>query len=105
MSADGVTLYANQATLDLFGFACLDELKTIPVTNHYTPESLAENHLRMEQRKRGESGPFIYEISIETKDGKVRHVEVFRKEIIWDAPDTFRCFTTISPSASEQRRR
>jgi len=89
VSADGVTLYANQATLDLFGFSSLDELKATPVTNHYTPESLAENHLRMEQRKRGESGPFNYEISIETKDGKVRHVEVFRKEIIWDGAGHF----------------
>ncbi len=101
VSADGLTLYANQAALDLFGFASFDELKANPVTNHYTPESLVESHLRMEQRKRGENGPFNYEISIERKDGKVRHVEVFRKEIIWDGA---RHFQVLYHDITERKR-
>lgn len=89
VSDDGETLYANKALLDLFGFESVEELKNTPVTKCYTKESLAENKIRREQRKRGESGPLNYAISIIRKDGKFRHLDVFRKEIIWDDTKRF----------------
>lgn len=89
VSDDGTTLYANQALLDLYGFESVEELKNTPVTKCYTKESLAENKIRREQRARGESGPLNYVISIITKDGKLRHLDVFRKEIIWDGVKRF----------------
>jgi len=89
VSDDGETLYANRALLDLFGFDSVEELKNTPVTKCYTKESLVENKIRREQRKRGESGPLNYVISIITKDGKLRHLDVFRKEIMWDGVRRF----------------
>ena len=89
VSDDGETLYANRALLDLFGFDDVDELKNTPVTKCYTKERLAENKIRRELRKKGESGPLNYVISIITKDGKLRHLDVFRKEIMWDGVRRF----------------
>ncbi len=89
ISADGETLYANQALFDLFGFDDVDELKNTPVTKCYTKESLAENKIRREERKQGKSGPLNYVISIIRKDGNIRHLDVFRKEIMWDGVRRF----------------
>ncbi|MHB8137168.1 MAG: response regulator [Smithellaceae bacterium] len=89
VSDDGMTLYANQATLDLYGFADIDELKNTPVTKCYTKESLAENKQRREERKRNGIGPLNYVISIIRKDGEIRHLEVFRREILWDGVKRF----------------
>jgi len=89
VSDDGTTLYANQALLNLYGLDSIEELKNTPVTKCYTKESLAENRIRREQRKRGESGPLNYVISIIAKDGKLRHLDVFRKEVIWDGVKRF----------------
>ena len=89
VSADGKTLDANQAILEVSGFAGMEELKETPVTKCYTTESQAQNRLRREQRKRGENGPLNYVISIVRKNGEVRHLEVLRKEIIWDGAKRF----------------
>jgi len=89
VSAAGATLYANRAVLDIYGYAGIDELKAIPVTERYTPESQDGHWLRKEQRKGGDDGPSEYEVSIVRRDGKVRHLRVFRKEIIWDAARHF----------------
>jgi PAS domain S-box-containing protein len=101
VSDDGTTLYANQALLNLYGFDSIEELKNIPVTKCYTKESLAENRIRREQRKRGESGPLNYVISIIAKDGKLRHLDVFRKEVIWDG---VRRFQVLYNDITERRR-
>ena len=89
VSDDGETLYANRALLDLFGFDNVDELKNTPVTKCYTKESLAENKIRRELRKKGGSGPLNYVVSIIRKDGNIRHLDVFRKEIMWDGVRRF----------------
>ena len=39
---------------------------------------------RERKRKRGELGPSEYEISIVRKNGEIRHIQVFRKEIFWN---------------------
>ncbi len=89
VSDAGTTLYANKALLDLYGFDSIEELKNTPVTKCYTKESLAENRIRREQRKRGESGPLNYVTTIITKNGELRHLDVFRKEIMWDGVRRF----------------
>ena len=101
VSDDGTTLYANQAILDLFGFASIDELKNTPVTKCYTRESLAENKMRREERKRGGIGPLNYVVSIIRKNGEVRHLDVFRKEIIWDGA---RRFQVLYNDTTERKR-
>ncbi|MCJ7586660.1 MAG: PAS domain S-box protein, partial [Candidatus Aminicenantes bacterium] len=84
VSADGETLYANRAILDIYGYAGFEELKTTPIKKRYTPESYAEFQIRLEKRRRGEYLPSKYEVSIVRKNGEVRHLQVFRKETFWN---------------------
>jgi two-component system, cell cycle sensor histidine kinase and response regulator CckA len=89
VSSAGETLYANQAILDIYGYSNHEELKRIPIKERYTPESYNEFKKRKEQRDRGEFGPSEYEISIVRKNGEVRHVQVFRKEVFWNSAKQF----------------
>jgi PAS domain S-box-containing protein len=80
----GETIYANKSILDLYGYDSIDELKNTPLEKRYTPQSYTEYLIRKEKRLRGEFGPSEYEISILRKNGEVRHVYIFRKEIFWN---------------------
>ena len=84
VSTEGETLYANRAILDIYGYDSIEELKATPVKTRYTPESFAQFLKRKEQRDRGELDFPDYEISIIRKNGEVRHLRVFRKEVLWD---------------------
>ncbi|MFA5321284.1 MAG: HD domain-containing phosphohydrolase, partial [Smithella sp.] len=81
---EGKTLYANKAILDIYGYDNVGELISTPLRERYTPESFAEFQQRKEKRLKGELGPSEYEISIVRKDGKIRHLNVLRKEIFWN---------------------
>ena len=84
VSGDGDTLYANRRILDIYGYQDIDELRDTPARRRYTPESFAKYEQRKERRKRGEEGYSRYDISIVRKDGEVRHLDVFRKRILWN---------------------
>ena len=84
VTIEGETIYANKAILDIYGYDSIEELKKTPLKERYTPESYAEFQLRKEKRLRGEFGPSEYEISIVRKNGEIRHLHVFRKEIFWN---------------------
>ena len=81
---EGETIYANRATLDIYGYDSIEELKKISVKERYTPQTYAEYEVRKKKRLEGEFGPSEYEISIVRKDGEIRHLHVLRKEIFWD---------------------
>jgi PAS domain S-box-containing protein len=81
---EGETIYANRAVLNIYGYDSIEELKKTPNKERYTPESYAKFELRKEKRLRGEFGPSEYEISIMRKNGEIRHLHVFRKEIFWN---------------------
>ncbi|GAI28195.1 unnamed protein product, partial [marine sediment metagenome] len=83
ITAEGELLYANQAILDIYGYSSVEELKAVPTEKRYTPESYAKHRERIKKRKQGEPVPPDYEISIVRKDGEVRHLEVFRKAVMW----------------------
>ena len=83
-TVEGETIYANRAILDIYGYDSIEELKNTPLKERYTPESYAEFQIRKEKRLRGEFGPSEYEISIVRKNGEIRHLHVFRKEIFWN---------------------
>jgi PAS domain S-box-containing protein/putative nucleotidyltransferase with HDIG domain len=83
-SIEAETIYANKAILDIYGYDSVEELKKTPLTERYTPKSYANFQLRKEKRLRGEFGPSEYEISIVRKNGEIRHLHVFRKEIFWN---------------------
>jgi len=84
VTAEGETIYANRAILDIYGYDSIEELRTIPVKNRYTPESYAEFQIRHNKRQQGEEAPSEYEISIVKKNGEIRHLQVFRKEVLWN---------------------
>lgn len=84
VSSNGETLYANKATLDIYGYSSIDELRNTPLHKRYTPDSIAKFLWRKEKRDRGEIGPSEYEISIMRKDGEIRHIHTLRKEIFWN---------------------
>ena len=89
VTADGELLYVNQAFLDICSYGSVEELKTVPRKKLYTPESYAEHTERKEKRLRGEFVPPSYELGIVRKDGGIRHLQVFRKEIIWNGTRQF----------------
>ena len=84
VTAEGETIYANQAILDIYGYSSVEELKATPSKKRYTPESYAEHQERKERRKLGKPGPPNYETSIVRKDGEIRHLVLSRKEVVWD---------------------
>ncbi|MCX5826263.1 MAG: PAS domain S-box protein, partial [Deltaproteobacteria bacterium] len=83
VTVEGETIYANRAMLDIYGYDSVEELRTTPIENRYTPQSYAEFKVRREKRKE-DDGPSEYEISIVRKNGEIRHLQVFRKDILWD---------------------
>jgi PAS domain S-box-containing protein len=84
LSADGRTNYANRALLDMFGFADISELMATSPKKLYTPQSYVEFMIRREKRMRGEDVPSEYGIDIVRKNGEVRRLQVFHKEILWN---------------------
>ncbi|MDP3096494.1 MAG: PAS domain S-box protein [Syntrophales bacterium] len=89
VTAEGETIYANRAILDIYGYNSIEELNTTPGEKRYTPESYAEFQIRRGKRKREDYCPSEYEISIVRKDGEVRRLQVFRKAILWDGEKQF----------------
>jgi len=89
VTAEGELLYANQAILDIYGYSSIEELKNTPTKQRYTPESYAEHQERTKRRKLGEPTTSNYEVSIVRKDGEVRHLAVFRKEVMWGSEIQF----------------
>lgn len=83
-TVEGETSYANRAILDIYGYDSIDELKNKRLKQRYTPESYAEWQVRKAKRAQDQLGPSEYDVSIVRKDGKIRHLHVFRKEIFWD---------------------
>jgi len=93
VTAEGETLYANQALLDIYGYNSIQEMKAKPVIQHYTPESYAEFLERQEKRLRGKPTSPYYDVSIIRGNGELRHLSVSRKEILWDGKPQFQAIT------------
>lgn len=89
VTAEGNTIYANQAILNIYGYYSLEELQKTPLKKRYTPESYAEAQKRKQQREHGDLGTTSYEISIVRKNGEIRRLQVFRKEVLWDDVSQF----------------
>jgi len=87
--ADGNTLYANRAILDFYGYDSLEELQKTPLRARYTPESYAEFQKRKQQRQSGDFSTSEYGISIVRKNGEVLHLQVHRKEVLWNDAQQF----------------
>ena len=88
----GQILYANQALLDIFGYENIEELRASPLQEHYTHESYAGWVQRQQNQLHGEPLPDKLEVDIERKDGTIRHVQVFHKEVLWDGKQRYQVF-------------
>ena len=80
---DEKTIYANKAFLDIYKINSMEEFTCTHSINRYTPESYAQHQERKEKRKNGHD-VFDYEISIICKNAEIRHVKVWRKEVLWN---------------------
>jgi PAS domain S-box-containing protein len=89
VTIEGETIYANRAILDIHGYNNVDELRETTAKKRYAAESYAEHQIRKEKRKRGDYVPSEYTISIVRKDRKIRHLQVFRKEVLWNGERQF----------------
>ena len=89
VTADGKTIYANQAILDIYGYKTIEELNKTPLKKRYTPESYADYLARKALRDQGKESPTEYEINIVRKNGEIRNLQAFRKEIVWNGKKQF----------------
>ena len=85
----GETVYANRTLLDVYGYDDIEEFRSTPIKNRYTPASYAEYQLRKKKRAAGGDYASEYEISIVTKSGEIRRLQVFRKNILWNGQKLF----------------
>ncbi len=84
VSAEGETVYANRRALEIFGYQDKEDFNRIPTAQRYSPESYEAFLWRREKRKKKEALSGEYTITIKRTDGEERHLEVFRKEVLWD---------------------
>jgi PAS domain S-box-containing protein/putative nucleotidyltransferase with HDIG domain len=89
VTATGELIYANQEILNIYGYDSFEEMKSNPREKRYTPESCVEHEARKAKRRRGEDVPSNYEVSIIRKDGSIRNLEVFRKQVLWNGETQF----------------
>jgi PAS domain S-box-containing protein len=91
ISLEGETNYVNKAFLDIYEYNSLEEYRSIPAINRYTPESYAQHQIRKEKIKNGHA-MFDYELSIVRGDAEVRYLKVWRKEILWNGVKHYMTF-------------
>ncbi|MCG6533250.1 MAG: PAS domain S-box protein [Syntrophales bacterium LBB04] len=101
VTAEGETIYANPMILDIYGYDSIEELNTTPIQKRYTRKSYDEFLIRRDKRRQGFDVAHEYTIDIIRKDGDVRHLRVFRKEILWDDE---RQYQVIYQDITEHRR-
>jgi len=100
ISSEGETIYVNKAFLDIYKINSLEEFRSIPAINRYTPESYAQHQERKEKRKNGHE-VFDYEVSIIRKNAEIRHVKVSRKEVLWNG---IKHYQVINLDITEQKK-
>jgi PAS domain S-box-containing protein len=87
-SQTGETVYANNAFLKIYEMTSLSEFTHTPTEIRYDAVSYLEH---LERKRVRQAGGEIaeYEISIQRKSGEIRHVKVWRKEVIWNRQKHF----------------
>jgi diguanylate cyclase (GGDEF)-like protein/PAS domain S-box-containing protein len=83
ITEEGKTIYANKAVLNIYGYANLNELQTIPAAKRHAPESYAE-HQQMKEKMLNMHVPLNYELDVVRKDGTIRHLMANRGEVLWN---------------------
>jgi PAS domain S-box-containing protein len=107
VSEEGEILYANRMILDFFGYESIEELRETPFTKRYMKSSYAEFLDRKEKRHLHAGDSSDYEIDIVRKDGEVRHLQVWRKRVLWNSKEHYQVIyrdTTERKQADEELR-
>ncbi len=81
---DGYVVYANKSFLEMHGCSSLEEFRKTPRNQRIATESYPYIMERKEKMLRGESIPNNFEMSITSKDGNIRYLQVWVKEVLWD---------------------
>jgi len=100
VAIDGKTIYANKAFLNIYEFSNLEEFINTPAKNRYTYDSYIQHQERKEKRKNGQE-VFDYELSIVRKNTEIRHVKVWRREVLWNG---IKHFQVINQDITEQKK-
>ncbi len=88
VTIEGEIIYANRAILDIYGYDSVEELRTTPIKNRYTPQSDKEFKINRRKRK-GDDGPSEYELSIVRENGEICHLQVFHNDVLWNGERQF----------------
>ena len=84
----GKTVYANRAYLAIYDYSSLMEYVSTPAKQRYTDESYREHEERRKIRKQGGEAN-EYEVSIRQKNGGIRYIKVWWKEVLWNREKHF----------------
>ncbi len=82
-------VYVNRVACDMHGYENAEEFYATPTEKRYTPESLIKVRERDEATSAGISIPDTYEVDIIRKDGQIRNMMVYRREVIWNGKKQF----------------
>lgn len=88
VNQEGKTIYVNKELLDIYEFSSLDEFLYTSAVERYTEKSYQEHQERKKIRQAG-GDTSNYEISIRRKNGEIRYIKVWRKEVIWNREKHF----------------
>ena len=91
---EGHILYSNQAFLDIFGYADIDDALTHPPRDQFTPGSYRDFTSRVDKIKRGEPAADMLEIDI------IRGAADFQ-EVLQELPAGFAGLVGLAPVATQ----
>ena len=80
----GETIYANATFLKMYGISSLEDFKNLSIFQRYTPESYQQYLERKAKRKINPDSVEGYTVSINRTNGEIVHLDVLRKEILWN---------------------
>jgi PAS domain S-box-containing protein/putative nucleotidyltransferase with HDIG domain len=89
VTAEGQTIYANRALLNIYGYSSSEELDAVPYPQRHTPETWAAHQDRVRRGRAGEVVEPHYELDIVGKNGEIRHILINRAEVLWNGKKQF----------------
>ncbi len=83
VSFNQMLLYINPAMAQMWGYDSLEQLRTVPLSRAFTPESLALLEVIRRRTGTGEPPP-AHELTMVCADGSLRDVRVYSQAIVWN---------------------
>jgi len=83
VTVNGKTIYVNKAFLEIYELDSLEDYKSKPASQRYTPLSYTQ-HLKRKEIRKNNQDVLNYEKSLFLENNEIRHVKVWRKEVQWN---------------------